>query len=119
MTNLFKAYIGIGFLAVPFGFTQAGLYGAILSLTLAYLANMYSVHLLIKARNRYKDKQIRNLSELAETALGLGQAGGVMAEILLVLTQTSFTIGYVIYFGEQMDQIACKILEIVECGHQF
>ncbi len=52
--NVFKSYIGIGMVSIPYAFQRSGL---VLSLTftmLASLVGIYSCYLLIKARNRYR-----------------------------------------------------------------
>jgi len=38
--------------------------------------------------------------------------------ILLVTTNSLFLMVYIMFFGTQIDQLACKSFEVNECGHQ-
>ena len=106
LLNIFKGYIGISFLALPKGFSQVGLFGAVLEIVAILLLNLYSIQLLIKSRNKYKHHQIKNLCDLSEKVYGTKYARR-MTDLLLVVTELSFCIAYTIYFGEQLDQIFC------------
>ena len=54
LANIFKGYIGITMIILPYGFSEVGIYGAILSILLVMGVNIYTVSLVIKARNKYK-----------------------------------------------------------------
>lgn len=115
LANVCKLYIGICMQAVPQGFTQAGLYGALLGLAYILAVNMFTTYLLLKARNKFKREHISNLSELA--FLLYGERARAATDVLILATQFSFLVAYNIYFGQQFDQLACKTLMIAECGH--
>lgn len=97
LLNLFKGYLGISFLAIPYGFSIVGLYGALLGLILVLAINYYSITLLVKTRNKYKRESIRNISDLAKVMYG--SKGQNWSDILLVITEISFCVSYTFYFG--------------------
>ncbi|CDW73229.1 UNKNOWN [Stylonychia lemnae] len=117
LLNIFKGYIGISFLAIPQGFAQVGLYGATIELILIMILNLYSVYLLVKARNKYKRQPIRNICDLCEQIFGPRAKNA--ANILLIITEIQFCVSYTIYFGEQLDQLFCQILPITSCGKKY
>jgi amino acid permease len=98
MANVIKLYIGIAFLGVPKGFSKAGIYGSIISLIYLLLINMFTTCLMIKARNKFKNKRIVNLSDLAFEVYG--ERAKWVIDFLVVITQLSFLVAYNIYFGE-------------------
>ena len=98
MANVIKLYIGIAFLGVPQGFAQAGYVGGLIGLLYLLGINCFSTWLIIKARNKFKQSKIVNLSDLA--LLLYGERAQWMTEVLVVVTQYSFLIAYNIYFGE-------------------
>jgi amino acid permease len=108
LLNVFKGYIGISFLAIPHGFKQVGIYGAVIGLFCILLLNLYTVWLLIKARNKFKRTRIMSLSDLAEAILG--ETGRLLSDILLISTELTFCISYTIYFGHELDVLFCQTL---------
>eukprot|EP00347_Sterkiella_histriomuscorum_P009027 403342809 len=112
--NLFKGYVGISFLAIPYGLKIVGIYGSILSLILVLLINLYSVLLLVKARNKFKNMQITNICELGEILYG--QTAKYLCDIILLSLILSICMAYTIYFGDQIDQILCELLQVTKCG---
>ena len=99
--NLFKSYIGISFLAIPYGYKQVGIYGATLSLLLILAINLYSVWLLLKTRDKWKSHRIQNLSDIAKILFG--DDAKLKTDYLLIATELTICITYNIYFGEQID----------------
>jgi len=53
--NLFKGYVGISFLSIPHAFAELGIGGATMGLCFVLCLNLYSVWLLLKTRNKYRD----------------------------------------------------------------
>ena len=56
--NLMKMYLGIAFISTPKSIGEAGLYGAIIGFVYIILMNIFSVYILLKARNRFKRETI-------------------------------------------------------------
>jgi amino acid permease len=54
--NTAKMYVGITVISVSKSISKAGIYTAILGFVYVTLMNMYCVWLLLKARNRFKNK---------------------------------------------------------------
>ena len=70
--NILKSLIGITFLVIPLNFARNGFYTGIISLSIVFVLNSVSTYLMIKARNVFKNKEIRNLSDLAVCCFGQG-----------------------------------------------
>jgi amino acid permease len=110
-----KLYFGIAMLGVPQGFSHAGIYGGLIGLLYIGTINIFCAWLLIKARNKFKNKSIKNLSDLAMELYG--ERGRMITDLMNILTMAVFLVAYNIYLGEQSDQIVCKTLKIAKCGH--
>ena len=78
-----KLFIGIAFLSVPKGVSQVGIYGAIIGLLWILAANCYTTWLLIKARNKFKREEVKNLSDLAYKLYGTDLARRLTDFIIL------------------------------------
>ena len=76
---------------------------------------MYCVYLLIKARNRFKKEKITDIGELS--ARLFGEWTKPYMQMLLVFTNSMFLILYMVFFGNQLDQLFCQTAKIAECGH--
>ena len=76
---------------------------------------MYCVYLLIKARNRFKNEKIVDICDLAVKLYG--EKARPWISILLVAANALFLMCYVIFFGQEIDQLFCKTLAVTECGH--
>ena len=95
--NLTKMYVGIAFISVPKSIQQAGLYGAILGFIYIVTMNVFCVYILLQARNRFKRERIVDIADLAQRLYG-GWAGSLMS-VLLVATNCTFLMAYVMFFG--------------------
>jgi amino acid permease len=84
LANICKLYIGIAFLSVPQGFAEAGIYGALIGLAYILIINCFTTYLLVKARNKFKQEQIINLSDLADKLFG--PKAKHLTEALIVVT---------------------------------
>lgn len=110
-------YVGIAFISVPKSIQQAGLYGAIPGFIYIVSMNVFCVYILLQARNRFKRERIVDIADLAQKLYG-GYAGSLMS-VLLVATNVTFLMAYVMFFGTQSDQLACKTFKVVECGYEY
>ena len=78
--------------------------------------SLWSTWLLIKARNRFKNKRIATLGELA--GLLFGDAGKIAVMIAHFCTLYGFIITFNVYFGKQVDKFLCETFEVTECGYR-
>ena len=98
LVNLVKVCIGISFLSVSIGVSQAGIYGAALGSAYVLLVNVFGQYLIIKARNRFKtDETIVDITDLGAKLYGEGLRP--FLTIVLVTCNFSFLMAYVMYFG--------------------
>ena len=108
-------YVGIAMISVSRSISKAGIYASILGFAYVTFVNLYCVHLLLKARNRFKNTRIVDVCDL--TAKLYGEQYRVWMVVALALTNILFLMCYTVYFGEQLDQLVCETFELSECGH--
>ena len=90
--------IGISFLSVSIGISQAGIYGAFIGSLYVLLVNIFCQYSIIKARNRFKrDETIVDITDLGAKLYGEGLRP--FLTIVLVTCNFSFLMAYVMYFG--------------------
>ena len=94
-------YVGIAFISVPKSVSQAGLYGAIVGFIYIILMNVFCLYILLKARDRYKKEQIVDICDLAAKLYGEGIRPYM--GVLLVATNSTFLMCYVMFVGTQTD----------------
>jgi amino acid permease len=75
-----------------------GLKPAIFGLVWILAINCFTTYLLIKARNKFKNEIISNMSDLAVRCCG--ESARAPTDLLIVVTQASFLVAYDVYFGE-------------------
>jgi amino acid permease len=114
--NLIKMYIGISFISVPKSVREAGIYGSVIGFIYVAVANIFSVYILLKARNRFKGIEIIDISDLS--AVLYGNWSRPLLASLLILANGLFLLAYVMFFGVQSDQLVCKTFKKRDCGHE-
>jgi hypothetical protein len=77
---------------------------------------MYTTWLILKARNRFKHREIAQLADLADILYG-GWSVTLVA-IIHIAACLVYVLSYQTYFGEQVDQLFCTSLELTECGNK-
>jgi hypothetical protein len=117
LANITKMYVGITFIAGSKSISQAGIYGAILGFSYCVLINGYTVWLMVKARNRFKNQRVVDIGDLAGHLFGDTARSGM--KWFLAVNNTLFLSVYVLYFGTQMDQLMCKTFEVSSCGYEM
>ena len=113
LANICKVYVGIAFISVPKSVQQAGLYGFIIPFFWTVISTIFSVVLLVKARNRFKSKDIVDLTDLGAVLYGEGIRPWL--QVLLILTNSIALIAYTMFFGFTSDQLLCKTFKVAEC----
>ena len=104
--NVVKLFLGIAFLNPPQNFASVGVYGSIFGMTWVLILNLVSTWMVIKARDRFKYNDVRNLSDLV--FLCFGETAKYATDVLVFLVQFAFLVGYCIFFGNEADQLACN-----------
>ncbi|KAK3259329.1 hypothetical protein CYMTET_31666, partial [Cymbomonas tetramitiformis] len=98
--NIFIAFVGAGILGLPHAFRRSGLVlGACFILTVAAMA-LHCMLLLIKCKRRLEGSGVVSYSGVAGHCCGRGMQ--VCVEILLILTQVGFCVGYLVFIGQNM-----------------
>ena len=114
--NLSKNFIGISALVVAKFIADAGIATAVVGAVITGVLNMYTMWLLVKARNRFKHDTITTLGDLGTKLFG--ESVGVGISIIQILCSFVFLLAYQKYIGEQMDQLLCQSVEVMTCGKQ-
>ena len=70
---------------------------------------------MLKVRNRFKNTTIIDIVDLGCTLYGEWMRP--ILAVLLVATNSSFLMVYIIFYGTQIDQLVCKTFEAKECGN--
>ena len=99
--NLLKMYVGIAFISTPKSVSQEGLYGTAILFVYIVAVNLFTTYILLKARNRFKRDHIVDISDLSAKLYGEGSRPFVA--FLLVITNATFLMCYVMFFGTQTD----------------
>lgn len=102
--NMLKVFVGIGILATPASFMQVGIVGGCVGMVFIGIVAMYTMKLQIKATEKC-DVKITSYSELGEHVLGL--RGKQFVDFCIMTSQTGFAIAYLIFIGQQIDQVIC------------
>ena len=97
--NLYKMMIGIALVAFPYSMSWVGIGAATLGICILAVISLISSYLLFKARNKYKDKVIVDLADLAFVCYGPKMR--ILCEVILVTCQISIMMAYLIYLGTQ------------------
>jgi amino acid permease len=77
--------------------------------------SIFCIYLLLKVRNRFKSVTIIDIVDLGCTLYGEWMRP--ILAVLLVATNSSFLMVYIIFYGTQIDQLVCKTFEAKECGN--
>ena len=117
--TLLKSFIGIGILATPyafmnvsFSFPKAGLVGAVVTIMIIGFLNEYSMQLLARLGAMFP--RIKSYSDLGMEAYGPRGASFVNCNI--ILSQVGFCIAYLLFIGEQLEQVICVETNESACG---
>lgn len=70
INNILKLYIGFAIMSFPRTFIDSGFIGSVIAILGGLAINMFSVYLLVKARNHYKRENILSLSDLVVVCFG-------------------------------------------------
>jgi hypothetical protein len=115
VANVTKMYVGISFISGSMPISQAGLYGSIFGFIYVITINMYTVWLMVKARNRFKNQRVVDIGDLSALLFGESTKGYMKG--FLAANNTLFLSVYVLYFGTQIDNLMCESFQIMSCGN--
>ena len=118
LANLIKLYVGVAFLTIPMQISKVGVVASAFTFVYIILQSIFCIYLLLKVRNRFNTLEIIDIVDLGCTLYGEWMRPLLAA--LLIATNSSFLMVYMIFFGTQIDQLICKTWEAAECGqHHF
>ena len=97
-----KMFVGISILASPHAFSNSGVLGGILGITLAAIFSILTVSMQSDAAIKI-DKDIKSYSELGFA--WFGSIGKLVVDGFILFAQLGIWIAYLIFNGTQIDQI--------------
>ena len=97
LANTTKMYVGISFISGAKSISQAGLYGSIVGFLYVIIINAYTVWLMVKARNRFKNQKVVDIGDLSGILFGEASRGYMKA--FLAINNTLFISVYVLFLG--------------------
>ena len=114
--NIIKMTIGVSFISVSKSISLVGIYCSLIGFLYTVVVNIWSVWLIIKARDAFKeDESIVDLCDLSVRLYG-DKARKYIASFVVLFNCLAAML-YQIYFGTEVDQLMCQTLMLSECGH--
>jgi len=113
LANVCKMYVGIAFISTPKSVAQCGIYGFIVCVVYVVLSTIYSIFILLKARNRFKREEVVDICDLG--AKLYGEWLRPYLQVLIIVTNGIALIMYTMFFGFITDQLMCKTFMAAEC----
>jgi len=110
---MLKLFVGIGILATPASFQKVGIIGGVVFMILIGIVAVYTMQLQIAAVIKCKNP-VTNYSELGGAVLG--ESGRKFVDFNILTSQLGFAIAYLIFIGQQMDQVICFETQQDECN---
>ncbi|WVZ74256.1 hypothetical protein U9M48_022464 [Paspalum notatum var. saurae] len=101
--NVFIAVVGAGVLGLPYTFSHTGWASGSLLLASVAALTFYCMMLLVACRRRLADEQhakIASFGDLGDAVFGAH--GRFAVDVMLVLSQASFCVGYLIFISNTM-----------------
>ena len=95
--NTMKMFIGITFISVPARIKDVGIYGAAIGFIYMTLICLYSTWLILKVRDRFKHRDIVDLSDLA--CIIYGDGARFYMQLLVVSSNCFYLMAYNMFFG--------------------
>ena len=110
---MFKIFIGIGVLATPSSFKSVGIVGGNIGMILIGIIAMYTMRLQILATEKVSTP-VKSYSELGMAVLGY--RGKQFVDFCIMTSQTGLAIAYLIFIGQQLDQVICFETQYENCN---
>ena len=96
--NIIKMQIGISFISISKSISMVGIYASFIGFFYTILINIWSVWLILQARNKFKnDHQIIDICDLSVKLYG--EKARKYFAFLLVVSNCLFGMAYEVYFG--------------------
>eukprot|EP00357_Protocruzia_adherens_P011689 CAMPEP_0115023116 /NCGR_PEP_ID=MMETSP0216-20121206/32135_1 /TAXON_ID=223996 /ORGANISM="Protocruzia adherens, Strain Boccale" /LENGTH=458 /DNA_ID=CAMNT_0002396291 /DNA_START=49 /DNA_END=1425 /DNA_ORIENTATION=- len=113
--TLFKSFVGIGILALPNAFKQAGIIGGTIGMLVVAAASLYCMELLVRLTDKIGHDKVSTYSDVGR--LIYRRYGKWTVDFCILFSQMGFSTSYLIYIGQQTDQVICTETDGRYCGH--
>ncbi|CAK9315434.1 unnamed protein product [Citrullus colocynthis] len=105
--NVFIAIVGAGVLGLPYAFKRTGWIMSLLMLFSVAFLTYYCMMLLVYTRRKIESvigfSKINSFGDLGYTICG--SPGRLIVDFLIILSQTGFCVGYLIFIGNTMADV--------------
>ncbi|XP_023512173.1 amino acid transporter AVT3B-like [Cucurbita pepo subsp. pepo] len=105
--NVFIAIVGAGVLGLPYAFKRTGWVMSLLMLFSVAFFTYYCMMLLVYTRRKIESvigfSKINSFGDLGYTICG--SPGRIIVDLLIILSQTGFCVGYLIFIGNTMADV--------------
>ena len=101
--NVTKMYVGICVITVSRSIANAGLFTSLIGFIYIFTVSIYSVYLVLKARNRFKHDKIIDICDLSLKLYGPDSIIPSLTSFGLIVQNSIYLFAFMIYVGEQID----------------
>jgi len=124
--NVFKAFIGLNYLSLPYAMHLAGLWAGLVGLAVVALFTQMGCLLLVRCKSTINERQDKLCKPSGARDAGIvhtyGDVAGAIAgiwaqrtvDVLLVLTQFGFCVGYMIFLASTLSHLV-DALSVAAC----
>lgn len=114
--NVFIAIVGAGVLGLPYTFMRTGWLTSLIMVFLVSILTYHGMMLLVHTRKRLEDSSVCSSAKIASFGdLGFavcGSFGRFSVDLMIVLSQAGFCIGYLIFIGNTLANLFSSSLAL-------
>ncbi|KAF7127552.1 hypothetical protein RHSIM_Rhsim11G0197900 [Rhododendron simsii] len=101
--NVFIAIVGAGVLGLPYTFMKCGWFTSLLMISAVAALTCHCMMLLIHTRKKLEDSSSTTITSFGDLGFAVcGPIGRFTVDFMVVLSQTGFCIGYLIFIGNTL-----------------
>lgn len=114
--NVFIAIVGAGVLGLPYTFMRTGWLTSLIMVFLVSLLTYHGMMLLVRTRKKIEDSSVCSSAKIASFGdLGFavcGSFGRFAVDLMIVLSQAGFCVGYLIFIGTTLANLFSSSLAL-------
>ncbi|KAJ8767005.1 hypothetical protein K2173_012514 [Erythroxylum novogranatense] len=104
--NFFIAIVGAGVLGLPYSFKRTGWFMGLLILFSVSFLSLYSMMLLVYTRRKLHLRSRKTIHSFGDVGFAVcGSFGRFLVDLLVVLSQAGFCVGYLIFIADTLSNI--------------
>lgn len=104
--NVFISIVGAGVLGLPYAFKRTGWAMSLLMLFSVAAVTYYCMMLLVYTRRKLVADGASEINSFGDLGFSVcGSSGRAIVDILIILAQTSFSVGYLVFIGNTLSNL--------------